>query len=190
MRVAIAILLLAIGILPRGADAQQHQHGQQPARPEGAVPMQGMMQMPMQGMMPGPDMILELRGPLNLTDVQVRRIETIRDRAGESHVPHAQAAMRAMQEAAGLLEAATPDISRYEAKLREAANHHVLAHAAMARMWLDVREVLTPEQRSNLRFGMQLMQQMMFERMQGMQGMRDTMRPGGLPERTNPPMHH
>ena len=188
MRVAIAMVLLAIGSLSRGAGAQQHQHEQQPARPEGTVPMQGMMQMPMQGMVPGPGMILQLRGPLSLTDAQVRRIEAIRDRREESHMPHAQAAMRAMQDAAGMLEASTPDLSRYEAKLREAANHHVLAHAAMARTWLEAREVLTPEQRSNLRFGMQLMQQMASERMQGMHGMMDTMRSGGMPERTNPPM--
>ena len=186
MRVVIAMLLLAVGVLSRDAGAQQHEHGQQPARPEGMMQMQGMM--PMQGMMRGPGTVLQFRGPLNLTDAQVQRIETIRDRAGEAHQPHMQAAMRAMQEAAGMLETPTPDMSGYEAKLREAANHHVLAHATMARAWLEAREVLTAEQRSNLQFGMRMMQQMMSERMQGMQGMMDTMRPGGMPARTTPPM--
>lgn len=76
-----------------------------------------------------------------------------------------------------LLLAASLEQARYEAKLREAANQHVQAHLAMTRGWLEARAVLTPEQRSNLEFGVKVMRQMMQERMQGMMGGR---RPGTM----------
>ena len=81
-----------------------------------------------------------------------------------------QAAMQTMREADSLLDMPSRDLSRYEAKLKDAANHHVQAHLAMTRAWLEAREVLTPEQRSNLQFGMKVMRQMMRERMPGMMG--------------------
>ena len=162
MRIRVTMLVLAGMLLSAPAYAQEHQHGQrQPPESVGMMEMRGM---------PGPAVILQLREPLGLTTAQVQRIDAIRDRVEREHQPHMQAAMQAMQEAEGLLKAAAADLSRYEAKLKEAANHHVLAHLAMTRGWVESRAVLTPEQRSNLDFGVKVMQQMMRERMQGMTG--------------------
>ena len=184
MRARTTFLLLGGMLVAAPLYAQEHQHGQQQPEEQG-----GMMQM--QQMMPGPMMILQLREPLGLTQAQVGRLEAIRDRVQGEHQPHMQAAMRAMQEAQALLEGPTPDLSRYEAKLREAADHHVQAHVPMARAWLEAREVLTPEQRSNLQFGMKVMQQMMRERMQGMMGeMRPGMMQGGVRDPGGAPVQH
>lgn len=178
MRARATMLLLAGVLLSGPVYAQEHQHGQrQPAEPG------GMMQM--KGMMPGPMVFLQLREPLGLTQAQVQRIEAIRGRVQREHQPHMQAAMQAMRDAERLLDVPAPDLSRYEAKLKDRANHHVQAHLAMARAWLDAREVLTPEQRSNLQFGVKVMQQMMRERMQGMMG---GMHEGRMQEGARPPM--
>ena len=158
MKSLATMLLIAGSLLTGPVYAQEHQHGQ----PAGAG---GMMQM-----MPGPMIILQLREPLGLTQTQVQRIEAIRDRAQREHEPHMQAAMQTMREADSLLDMPSRDLSRYEAKLKDAANHHVQAHLAMTRGWLEAREVLTPEQRSNLQFGLKVMRQMMRERMPGMMG--------------------
>ena len=169
MKARVTTLLLAASLLSVPAYAQEHQHGQrQPPESAGMMEMQGM---------PSPAMILQLREPLGLTQAQVQRIEAIRDRVEREHQPHMQAAMKAMREADGLLGAAALEQARYEAKLREAANQHVQAHLAMTRGWLEARAVLTPEQRSNLEFGVKVMRQMMQERMQGMMGGR---RPGTM----------
>lgn len=160
MRARAMMMLLAAAMLSAPAYAQEHEHGQrQPAQPGG-----------MMEMMPGPALILRLREPLGLTSAQVERIEAIRDRAQREHQPHMQAAMQAMREADALLETSAPDLARFEARLKDCANHHVQAHLAMTRALLEAREVLTPEQRSNFQFGIKLMQQMMRDGMKG--GMR------------------
>lgn len=152
MRVPGSMLLLAVALLPGMAYAQQHQHAQQSAQPEGMMQMHAMMHM--QAMTPGPMTILQLREQLGLTDAQVQRIEAIRDRFERTNEPHMRMAMQAMHEAAGTLGESAPNLSRYEEKLREAANHHVLAQVTMMRGWLESREVLTPEQRTKLQVGL------------------------------------
>jgi Spy/CpxP family protein refolding chaperone len=180
MRARLTTLVLAGALMAAPTDAQHPQR-------RGQAADSGMMAAGMHMMMAGPEMVLHLREPLELSPAQVQRIEAIRDSVQREHRPHAHAAMRAMGEAGAMLEASNPDLSRYEARLREAADHYVQAHAAMARGWLRAREVLTPEQRSNLRFGMKVMQQMMAEHMQammpGMMGMMRQMMPGTMPGR-------
>lgn len=177
MRVRATMLLLSGLLLAAPAYAQGYPDGPQPGRQGGRMRLQGMM---MHGsmMVPGPMMILQLREPLGLTQAQVTQIEAIRDRVQGEHQAHMQAAMRAMQEADGLLEASDPDVSRYEAKLKEAADSHVQAQLTMARAWVEAREVLTPEQRSDLQFATRVMRQMMRQRMQPMQMMMQEMHPG------------
>lgn len=154
MRTRIGTAVLATVLLAGSAAAQEHQHAPAPAEP---APQMGMM-----GMMAGsPAMILRLRGPLGLSAEQVQRLEAIEQRTGPLHEQHMQAAMRAMGEAEALLESDSPDLARSEAKLREAAEHHVQAHLAMVRASVEARGVLTPGQRSNLRFGMRMMREMM-----------------------------
>jgi Spy/CpxP family protein refolding chaperone len=163
------MLLLAGTVLGAPLVAQERAHGQR--QPTDSGGMMQMHAMQMQAMMPGPMMILQLREPLKLTADQVKRIEAIRDSMQRLHDPHMHAAMQAMHQAEQMLEAPAADLSGYEAKLKEGANHLVLGHLTMTRGWLAAREVLTPEQRNNMEFGMKVMKMMMAERMQSMGGM-------------------
>lgn len=168
MRTRTLGVVLAVLLAAKPAVAQDHQH---PEEQDQADAMMGMMMQMMPGMMmASPAMILRLREPLGLTDEQVRRLEEIQARTHDEHQRHMQAGMQSMREAAGILEADSPDLARYEVLFREGAGHHVPAHLAMARGIVEARAVLTPEQRSNLRFGTRMMQQMMPEPMGGMMG--------------------
>lgn len=165
------MIAVAAGLLagPATAQVQQQQHQQMPDTGAMMAQMQAMMPM----MTPGPSMILRMREALELTPQQVQRLERIRDSVEQAYEPHAEQAKTALREAASVLESETPDLSRYEAKLLEAANHHVLAHVSRTRGWLQAREVLTAEQRSNVEFGMKVMRQMMAEQVhEAMGGMR------------------
>ncbi len=53
-----------------------------------------------------------------------------------------------------------PDFSAYETALKELAGHHVNMQVGMARASQRALEVLSPEQRSNVRYGMRLMREM------------------------------
>lgn len=161
MMTTALIALLAAG--PAGA--QEHhdpqQAGQQPGH-TGQMGMQGVMgMMGSMGMHGGPDMVLRMAKPLGLTDAQVERLQGIRDAAREAMQQHMQQAMQAGKAAGELLGGASPDLDAYQARLREAADHGVLADVAMARATVQVRQILTPEQRGMLETGMRMMQHMM-----------------------------
>lgn len=143
--------------------------------------MDGMMEM--MAIQASPQMILRMREALHLTDPQVQRIETIQNGVRQGHQSHMHAALLAMQEAQRLLEADSPDWPRYEAQLREASDHHVQAHVAMARASVDARNVLTVEQRERLGTGATMMREMM---QGGMPGMRERMGPGMMPRGRHP----
>jgi Spy/CpxP family protein refolding chaperone len=114
-----------------------------------------MMQDPMHACMammggPPPAMLLHHREALGLTDDQVSRLEALGTQEGQPAMPHMQPAMQAHHAAAELLKADAPDFAAYEAKLREAADHMVLGHVAMARTAVAARQILTAEQRTKL----------------------------------------
>jgi Spy/CpxP family protein refolding chaperone len=160
----ITAVLVAGGLLVAAPlRAQDPQHP-----PMMEVP--GMMQM--EGMMLGPhaapQMILRMRGPLELTEQQVQRIEAIQREMHHAHHSHMEAAMQMMKEAQGLLNTDRPDWGRYEAQLRSAVERHVQAHVVMARASVDARGELTGEQLARLDTGMAMMREMMTERMGGM----------------------
>ena len=110
---------------------------------------------------PHPEMLLHMRDSLSLSADQVSRLEALRDQSRDSATPHMQPAMQAHMAAAALLEAAAPDFTAYEARLREAADHMILAHPAMVRTTVGAREVLTAAQRSKLDTLLPAMMQMM-----------------------------
>lgn len=149
----------------------------QPGMPGG---MTGMMQAMhgqggMMGMAAGPAMVLRLRESLELTDAQVERLEALRDTAQSQARQHMAQGMQAMHSAGERLSTASPDLEAYEAQLREAAEHIILAHTVMARAAVRAREVLTPEQLQRV----DLARKMMQELQQGM--MESPMPPGGMP---------
>lgn len=128
----------------------------------------GMMGSGMMGMAGGPAMILRLAESLDLTDDQVERLEALRDSAQSGMRQHMMQGMQAMQTARELVEGESPDLGTYEETLREAANHMVLAHTAMARAAVEARGLLTPQQRDRLALARSMMQEMRAGMMQGM----------------------
>lgn len=170
MRTLMAVGLSAF-LAATPVAAQQHmghmQHGQ--ARmgmmgQQGHMGMYGAMGM---GSAMGPGMILSLAEPLGLSEDQVDRIQTIRDDAMPAMQTQMQQAMERATAAATLLEGATTDVDAYAAALREAADHAVQARVAMARAWVQARQVLTPEQRDRLGTGIEMMTNMMRSGMMG-----------------------
>ena len=80
--------------------------------------------------------------------------------------------MQAHHAAMEALEAEQPDLTRYQAQLQAAATHFVEAQVALAHYASAALNLLTPEQRSNVRFAFRLEHaRMMQEMMGGMGGM-------------------
>lgn len=170
-----ATALLALMVVPAGA--QQHQHGQDEGTGmmsscpmmqgmhghmmggmhgdtmqgmQGAMRDGGMMGM-MGPMHMGPAMLLQASDDLELTAEQTERLAALRDRSGPEHQEHMQSAMAACRTAAAALEGDSPDLEAYAVALNETADHMVMVHVAMARVALEAREILTAEQREKLR---------------------------------------
>ena len=150
MRVWIGLLTVSLVGAPVAA--------QDPGMPMQQEAMQRCMAM-MGG--PPPQMLLHLQDSLSLSADQVSRLEALHGQAQEKAMPHMEPAMKAHMEAAAVLETDSPDFAAYEAKLREAADHMILAHTEMARTSVAARQVLTAEQRSRLEALMPAMMQMM-----------------------------
>lgn len=142
-------ILAVAALLGSAPAAAQEGHGQH------QMPMQGQAMQGMQNCMammggPPPQMLLQHREALGLSTDQVNRLEALQARARETAMPHMQPAMQAHRAAAELLKGDSPDFQGYEARVREAADHMVRAHVAMARMAVEARGVLNPEQRGRL----------------------------------------
>lgn len=120
---------------------------------------QGMMG-GMMGMAAGPGVILGLRESLELTEDQVTRLEALRESTRQQMHGHMMEGMQTMRSAWELLDSDSPDLDAYEARLREASDHMVLAHTAMARAAVEARELLTADQRERLELARSMMQEM------------------------------
>lgn len=173
MKYSIVIAAAAL-VVAAPLAAQHEQHGQRQQQA-------GMMQQCMMMSGASPAALLQHRESLGLSAAQVSQLETLNTRTSESVMPHMQPAMQAHSAAAEILRADAPDFAAYEAGLREAADHMVRTHVEMARVAVEARQVLTPEQRTRLdtmRDGMmQGMQQRMMQSGQG--GMMQGMQMGG-----------
>lgn len=118
----------------------------------------------------------------------MERLEALHEDAQEQMQQHMMQGMQTMRAAQELLNAESPDVDGYEERLREAANHMVLAHTAMARTAAEARELLTPEQRDRLDLARSMMQEMRGGGMDGM--MMEGMRPGMMQPGQQRPGHH
>lgn len=167
-RMATALAMVAaLAVAP--AAAQGH-HGAQTDSARGGMGMMqmiqgmpgqhGMMGRGMMGMAGAPGMILRLQQSLELTENQVTQLEALRDSAQSRMRGHMMQGMQAVQSASDLLNPGTTDLEAYEARLRGASNHMVLAHTAMARAAVEARNVLTPEQRERLAIARSMMWEM------------------------------
>lgn len=173
--------------LGQPADSTAHPGMMQPGmmqmmqRMQGQGGMIGMMGGGMMGMAGGPAMILGLQESLELTDDQVERLEGLREGAQSGMRKHMMQGMQTMRAAQELLAGESPDAAAYEERLREAANHMVLAHTAMARAAVEARGLLTPQQQDRLALARTMMQEMRAGMMQEMMmpGMMQGMDPAG-----------
>ncbi|HSM05316.1 MAG TPA: Spy/CpxP family protein refolding chaperone [Longimicrobiales bacterium] len=168
----------AMGVQDSTAAAMHGMHGGM--MPGGMMGMMGSMDgMGGMGMMasmpPGPGMILGAAEDLELTPDQRERLTALRDQTRSEHMQHMQAAMEEHQAAARALEQESPDLGAFEDHLRNAADHMVTLHAAMARDGLAARDILTEAQRAQLQEVASTMRHM-----HGGMGMMDP-RPGGAP---------
>jgi len=152
---AATILAAAPVAAQHGQHGQHGQGGQQQAPPQQqpstpqtmADHMQRCMEM-MTGTSPG--MLLQHRQDLSLTSDQVRRLETIRSRTDQAAMTHMRAGMEAAASAGTQLSSNSPNFQAYETRLRQAADHMVQAHVALARGAVEARQVLTSDQQSRL----------------------------------------
>jgi Spy/CpxP family protein refolding chaperone len=168
------LLVLLVGALsvPGAALAQgQHEHGDDEKESRGMMG-QGMMKQGMmgQGMMSGrgPSMILKQKEALELTEAQVQRLEALQKELSETREAHMKEMSPVKKQVGEALEGDKPDLSSYESALKKLADGHVRMQVDMARFSEQALEVLTAEQRSNVRYGMRLKQGMMCgEMMQG-----------------------
>lgn len=140
----------------------QGMHGQ-----DGMMGMMGGGMMGGMGMMGGPMMILRLEESLELSESQVERLKAIQESARTEMRQHMMQGMHAMHGAQTLLDAGSPDLAAYEAKLREGMNHMVLAHTSMAKADVDARQVLNAGQREKLALARAMMKEMRGGMMQG-----------------------
>ncbi len=141
----------------------QGMHGQ-----AGMMGSMGMMGDGMMGMVGGPAMILRLEKSLDLTEAQVERLKALQESAQSGMRQHMMQGMQGMHAAQELLKGESPDVAAYEERLREAANHMVLAHSAMARATVEARGLLTPQQKERLALARTMMQEMRGGMMDGM----------------------
>jgi len=117
---------------------------------------------------------------LALTPDQDTKLGDLMAKAREEHQAHMQAAMSVQMGATASLAGAKPDLDAYQAAMREAADHMVQAHMAVARASVDARGLLTPDQLAKLPEGAQLMNTMMCGMMGG--SMMGSQAPGGAHE--------
>lgn len=141
----IGAVLVVAALATAPAVAQEHGHMQ---HGEDMPAMQGMEHCTAMMGGPAPAMILHHSEELDLSADQVSRLEALRDRARTTAHPHMTQAMQAHAAAAGHLEGDQPDFDAYEAALREAADHMVQSHTAMARAAVETRQVLTADQQA------------------------------------------
>lgn len=171
----VAIILTAAPVMAQGhhgvrADSSR---GMGMMQDQSGMMQGGMMQMMhgqsgmMMGMAMGPGMILRLEESLDLTENQVAELEMLRDSVQSAMSQHMMQGMQLMRTASAMLDSDTPDLDAYEARLREATNHMVLAHASMARAAVEGRQVLTPQQRERLSLARRMMDEMHSDTMGG-----------------------
>ncbi len=144
MRRMILGAVLALWAAPAAAQ----QHGQHPQQMQ-MMHDQAQMCMAMMGGA-SPAVLLQHREALGLSQSQVQRLERLQNEVRMSVMPHMQPGMQAHAAAAEVLKADTPDFAAYEARLREAADHMVRTHVALARVGVEARKVLTAEQRNRV----------------------------------------
>jgi hypothetical protein len=137
----------AAGGMQHGAAAGGMQHGAATGQAASGQGMGG-MEHPVT-----PTMLIHHAEDLALTAEQQGRVTELARTSQASCEQHLQAAATSHHAAAALLNQDSPDISAYEAKLREAVDHLLQAHVTVIKAGAEARAVLTPAQREKLSAG-------------------------------------
>lgn len=167
-----AVLVATAFLVPAGLSAQGHQE-HHPQTDETRAPS-GMMDGGMMGHQPGmmsgqmmrsmmepaPRMLLHQQDVLELSQQQIEQLEQLQERAEELRAPHRSEMESVREQLRELHGSDAPDLERYESLLREQADLRVDMLTQAAQIHRDAFEVLTDEQRSNVRYGMRMMRSM------------------------------
>lgn len=110
---------------------------------------------------PGPTMLLRQHEALGLSEEQVSRLDSLRA-AMHSRMEEHRTTLRKIHEGMrALADSDEPDMDRYRELLERMADARVEMAVQMAGAHRQAMDVLSPEQRSNARYGMELMHRMM-----------------------------
>lgn len=110
---------------------------------------------------PGPGLVLSQKDALSLNESQVERLQALEKQVAETREALVQQIPPLQEQAQQALRGANPDLSRYESALEKLAERQVKAQVEAARLSQQALEVLTPEQRSNVRYTMRMQGGMM-----------------------------
>lgn len=122
---------------------------------------------------PGPAMLARMGRVLGLTEEQTTELEAIQAALTDDRATHMPLAKEAHEQAAALIAGDEPDLSGYEASLREAMGHMIAVHVRVARAAFDARALLTDEQRTRLEGAMGMKRHMESRGDGGMHGTSD-----------------
>ncbi|MFQ5890071.1 MAG: Spy/CpxP family protein refolding chaperone [Gemmatimonadota bacterium] len=112
---------------------------------------------------PSAAMILKQKEALELTDSQVQRLEEIQKESAEARGARTARVSALREQLMEVQNGDDPDLSRVESLLTDLADLHVQACMRSLRSGQRAMEVLTPEQRPKVRYGMRMMREMMSE---------------------------
>ncbi len=122
---------------------------------------------------PSAAMILGQKEALGLSGEQVGRLEGVERELGEAREAHRAQMGPLHEQLMEAQQAEAPDLERIEGVLERLAEAHVQGHLQMLRRGQQAMDVLTPEQRANVRYGMRLMGEAMRPGMGLMMGSRN-----------------
>lgn len=181
---AAVLLALPAAALAQGMGMSGHHPAAGSAR-DSIGPGHGMMSGGMMGGMgsvalgPTPAYILAQKDALGLTDQQTARLDSLRTQAAEAWRSHYAVMQDVHQKMAELRQAEKPDLDRYQQLMQRMASAGAGMHVRIAKLGQAAEQVLTPDQRSKVRYGMSLMGQRGAMGSGGMMG-RGSMMGGGM----------
>lgn len=147
----------------------------------GGMGMMGGGMMGGMGMMmgPTPGFILAQKDALGLTAEQVTRLDSLQAQLTDTWQTHHATMQGVHQEMGELRQAQEPDLDRYQKLMQQMASSGAAMHVRIAKLSQEAERVLTPDQRSKVRYGMSLMGQRGGMGSGGMMG-RGSMMGGGM----------
>jgi len=119
--------------------------------------MGGTMGGGMMSLGPTPAYILAQQDALGLTETQTARLDSLQGQVAEARQTHHAKMQDIHQQVSKLRQEEMPDLDRYQQLMREMASTGTAMHVRIATLGQEALGVLTPEQRSKVRYAMKLM---------------------------------